>query len=29
VAPLAHIGSIPVEEWLPFVVPVLDAFAAA
>src|SRR5438132_3969292 len=26
VPPLAHIGGIPVEEWLPFVVPVLAIF---
>jgi IclR helix-turn-helix domain len=26
VTPLAHIGGIPVEEWLPFVVPVLAVY---
>jgi hypothetical protein len=26
VPPLAHIGNIPVEEWLPFVVPVLAIY---
>jgi hypothetical protein len=26
VAPLAHIGNIPVEEWLPFVVPIVALY---
>jgi MarR family len=26
VAPLAHIGNVPVEEWLPFLVPVLALY---